>query len=156
MADFSSPSSSLQAPRGSASRRESLKSFEKTVRLFEKHPVQAFLVAAGNNSSLFISNRQPSSDQIHEPNDKPSLINHFAGQRIWGLYNHYHSKPLLCVNGTSSDRALTNDVKDFLNSLASHMVENGVGHICGGAETGSMGEGIRAWIKANKEKQRCC
>jgi predicted Rossmann-fold nucleotide-binding protein len=57
----------------------------------------------------------------------------------------------MCVNGTSSDRAVPADIVDFLDKLAHAMVEIGVGHICGGAETGSMGAGIRSWIKANSE-----
>jgi predicted Rossmann-fold nucleotide-binding protein len=136
---------------GPTDRGSCLRSHERTIRILEHHSLQALLVAAGNNASLFLSNRQSQSSSKHEPNDPASIRNHFEGQRIFKLYRHYRDKHLMCVNGTSSDRAVPSDIVDFLDKLAHAMVEIGVGHICGGAETGSMGAGIRSWIRANRE-----
>jgi predicted Rossmann-fold nucleotide-binding protein len=126
--------------------------FARTIENIQTLPFQALLLAAGNNATLFLSQNLPmhERDVRHEPNDKPSTIHHFSGQRILQLYYRYQNNPKICVNGTSSDDALPPDVNDWLNKLAPRLVSAGVGHICGGAVTGAMGAAIKAWANAIK------
>jgi predicted Rossmann-fold nucleotide-binding protein len=118
----------------------------------ESLSLQALLLIAGNNATLFLSNKQPDEhrDRRHEPLHRPSLLHHFTSQPILKLFRRYQDKPKLCVNGTSSDAALLQDVDIWLNRLAPRLVKEGVGHICGGAVTGAMGAAIRAFVGAIK------
>jgi predicted Rossmann-fold nucleotide-binding protein len=124
--------------------------FGRAIDNLQNLPLQASLLSAGNNATLFLSRRLENNarDYCHEPNDKPSETHHFTGQRILELYYRYQNRPKLCVNGTSSDRALPADVDRWLNKAAPRLVQAGVGHICGGAVTGAMGAAIKAWAKA--------
>lgn len=118
----------------------------------ESLSLQALLLIAGNNATLFLSNKQPDEhrDKRHEPLHQPSLLHHFTSQPILKLFKLYQDRPKLCVNGTSSDAALPEDVDTWLNRLAPKLVQKGVGHICGGAVTGAMGAAIRAFVEAIK------
>lgn len=123
-------------------RRASFSDVERTRELYHDPSIinLALLVNAGNNAGYL--NLDFSNKNRRKKNHSRS---HYSQNHITHLFKRYYDKQLLCVNGTARNKALPNRTRQFLNDLAIKLESNGVGLICGGAETGAMGAAIEAF-----------
>ncbi|MFM1846633.1 MAG: hypothetical protein RL417_107 [Pseudomonadota bacterium] len=94
----------------------------------------ALLLLGGNNAM-----------KVLDSSSLKSLSYHFNTQDIYQLLDRYKASPMICVNGTARDVAVNPEMREFNEALARRLVADGVGLVCGGAETGAMGASIKAF-----------
>jgi predicted Rossmann-fold nucleotide-binding protein len=71
---------------------------------------------------------------------------HFhAEEDVLSLILEYANHPMVCVNGTARDKAVSEEFRLFAQRLAEKCVENGISHINGGSTTGAMGAATAAF-----------
>ena len=97
----------------------------------------ALLLLGGNNAM-----------KVLDSSSLKSLSYHFNTQDIYQLLDRYKAAPMICVNGTARDIAVTPEMREFNEVLARKLISQDVGLVCGGAETGAMGASIKAFRAA--------
>lgn len=107
---------------------------DRRLNVAEVFSEYALLLLGGNNAM-----------KVLDASMLKSLHHHFNTQDIYHLLDEYKDKLMICVNGTARDKAVTGPMKVFNAKLGRVLVGMDVGLTCGGAETGAMGESIRAF-----------
>lgn len=115
---------------------------DRTLHVAEVFSEYALLLLGGNNAM-----------KVLDSSGLQSLSYHFNIQDIYHLLDRYKASSMICVNGTARDVAVTPEMREFNEVLARRLVAQGVGLVCGGAETGAMGASIQAF-RASRDLYR--